>query len=343
MALLVCINVVLCFSLATTVKASETEPTPTIKLDKITSVQQNAEVARLLREERFAELESYARDLISRKARFADGSWRIYLFINNLSDPYASDKNGWKEYIDRLVRWRAAFPDSAISQTALGEGLFDWAVDARGEGYADKVTDEGWQQFKERLARAQEVLKQQVKGPDCPMLHTLRFRVAFLLHEPEEVIEKNYADARAAEPQFYYNILYRAQFLQPKWGGQPGELGRLIRKEMAGLDKPDRESFMARFAGNMVDELTYKGVFTEFPWNTLKPSFEKLVYYYNAPRMHNYYLRFACFSEDYEAVLQENKILADKVELVGVWSWGKRTYENCIEKAKTAIVHSSMK
>jgi hypothetical protein len=337
---IVCINVVLCFSLATIVIAKDNNSNPAIKLDTVSSIQQDSEVAQLLKAERFAELECYARDLISRKARFADGTWRIYTFFNNLSDPYASN---WKLYIDRLEHWRAAFPDSAISQTALGEGLFDWAADARGESYADKVTDEKWQQFKERLARAREVLAQPVKDKDCPMLHTLRFRVAFLLKESEAVIEKTYADARAAEPQFYYNILYRAQFLQPKWGGRPGELARLVKTEMADLDQPDRDSFAARFAGNMVDELTYKGIFTEFPWKVLKPSFEKLVYYYNTPTMHNFYLRFACFSRDYEAVLQENKALTDKVELVGVWSWGKRTYDDCIENAETAIVHTLKK
>lgn len=335
LALLICINIAMSLALAANLNAAEkVVPSAAVKLDTVTSAQQDADVARLLKEEHFAELERYARGLIDRKARFADGTWRIYTFFNNLSDPYSSN---WKVYIDRLERWRAAFPNSVISQTALGEGLFDWAADARGESYADKVTDGKWLQFKERLARAHKVLAQPVKGQNCPMLHTLRFRVAFLLQDPEAVIEKTYADARAADPQFYYNILYRAQFLQPKWGGQPGELARLVRKEMAHLDAPDRDSFMARFAGNLVDELTYKGIFAEFPWTVLKPSFDKLVYYYNTPTMHNFYLRFACFSQDYEAVLQENKVLAGNVELVGVWSWGKRTYDNCIQNAETAI------
>ena len=72
---------------------------------------------------------------------------------------------------DRIHKgWIAAKPDSITARIAHADFLAEYAWHARGSGYANEVSKDGWKLFGERLTAAHEILKQaKPMQPQCPM------------------------------------------------------------------------------------------------------------------------------------------------------------------------------
>ena len=60
---------------------------------------------------------------------------------------------------DHLDAWCAAAPESAYAHLVRGEHLIGFAWEARGSGWANTVSDEGWRLFAERLSLARAALE----------------------------------------------------------------------------------------------------------------------------------------------------------------------------------------
>src|SRR5687767_11398296 len=89
------------------------------------------------------------------RERFPSGRWVIYWIRDRLTEP-ADEKSPveWLRLGESLKAWRAARPESvhaaeALVQFHVGHGWF-----ARGDGYADTVTEEGGRLLEERLGEA---------------------------------------------------------------------------------------------------------------------------------------------------------------------------------------------
>src|SRR5205814_10318239 len=60
---------------------------------------------------------------------------------------------------DRIHQdWIAQFPTSITARVAYADFFTDYAWHARGTGFADKVTKEGWQRFRERIELARNTV-----------------------------------------------------------------------------------------------------------------------------------------------------------------------------------------
>ena len=57
-------------------------------------------------------------------------------------------------HLARLEKWRAQYPQSITVYTTLAATYVNYAWQARGNGYANTVTDEGWQLFRDRIHQA---------------------------------------------------------------------------------------------------------------------------------------------------------------------------------------------
>src|SRR5256885_14723409 len=70
-------------------------------------------------------------------------------------------------------------PRSITAHVAHADFLTDYAWHARGSGFANTVTKEGWRLFSERLAKAQQLLDESVDfEPKCPMWWLARMTLA---------------------------------------------------------------------------------------------------------------------------------------------------------------------
>ena len=136
----------------------------------------------LLMRERFVELDKMADEVRSSKARFPGGGWKLSRFYGALSRMNAGEnatEADWQSHLAVFQRWMTARPQSITARVALAEAYLDYAWAARGHGYANTVTAEGWRLFEERSQQAAKVLIDAAALPaKCPYWYELMQQVA---------------------------------------------------------------------------------------------------------------------------------------------------------------------
>ena len=189
-----------------------------------------AAIRQLVMRGKFQELDRIAHEARSTKARFPGGFWKIHIFYVGASEPEgklnASDAD-WIQQIAQLERWTKQYPDSITAHVALAEAYDMWGWKARGGGYSDTVTEDGWKTLAERGQRALAVMNEAEKLPEkCPEW----FLEMLLLSRTQEwEAEQTIAMLKMAvefEPDYYYYYRFQADSLLPKWGGEEGDAAR---------------------------------------------------------------------------------------------------------------------
>jgi hypothetical protein len=173
---------------------------------------------------KFDELEALANQLCAKRARFASGSWKIYQFYEALRCRSDEPESMWQLHASIHEHWDAAKPRSSTAHVAHADFLVDYAWHARGTGFSDTVTKEGWRLFSERLAKAKELLDKSAEfEPKCPMWWRVHMTVALGQGWSWDDFEKLFQEAKAFEPEFWSYDIAKATYLLPRWHGQPGD------------------------------------------------------------------------------------------------------------------------
>ncbi|HEY2626955.1 MAG TPA: DUF4034 domain-containing protein [Candidatus Udaeobacter sp.] len=119
---------------------------------------------------KFDELEALAAQIRADRTRFGNGSWKIAQFYESLACRSDEPESMWQLHERIHENWDAAKPRSITASVAHAGFLIDYAWHARGSGYSNKVTKEGWRLFAERLAKASEILEKSINfNPKCPV------------------------------------------------------------------------------------------------------------------------------------------------------------------------------
>lgn len=222
----------------------------------------------------YAGLESLARKWRGKKTRMTDGRWLLPVFYGVLIGDW-DDEAALKARMAEIEAWHQARP-RAIEPVIVLAGLhIEHAWHARGSGFADTVTEEGWRLFAERLAAARAVLDG--LGPrfaECPHAAALMQTIALGQSWNDLDYARLYDDAIAREPgylSYYFHASYR---LLPRWHGTPGDWEAYARKAAM---EPGRAELMARLPWglrglywNVLDE-------TELTWPEVQAGFEALM------------------------------------------------------------------
>jgi hypothetical protein len=188
------------------------------------------------------------------------GTWKIHELYGGLNEPvqypvvHATQKD-WKQLFRPLERWQTRQPKSITARVALARAYINYAYDARGEEFANTVSDSGWKLFAERITKAKLILEKASALPvTCP-----EWYVAMLLVAQNQSWEQ--ADARALfdeaetrEPGYYYDARVFAAYLLPKWSGQPGDTEHFIEEvsDRLGGDQGDILYFQIATASYVV-------------------------------------------------------------------------------------------
>jgi hypothetical protein len=122
--------------------------------------------------------------------------------------------------------------------------LTDYAWQARGGGFADKVTEEGWKLFGERLEAAGKVLVD-ARGMEekDPYLWMNILTVALGQSWDADQYKKVLDEAHAFEPKFWGYDVTRAYSLLPRWHGEPGDWEAYAEQAAARPDGPGVEVY----------------------------------------------------------------------------------------------------
>lgn len=188
----------------------------------------HASVRALLKARNYSALDQLASKLRQSKEEMPNGLWKLddmYAALDHLKKHrhHYSDAQ-WKEHLDRLRDWSQKNPQSISALVALAEGLTSYAWKARGGGWADSVTPEGWKNFGKRLDEAKEILDGADKLKEtCP--HAYRVRQIVALGKSWEKKEFDEVVARAVKecPDYENIYFYKAYYLLPRWHGEEGE------------------------------------------------------------------------------------------------------------------------
>jgi hypothetical protein len=160
-------------------------------------------------------------------ARFSGGTWKVWGFYEGLNEPptgSGATDDDWKAQIGALRAWGAARPQSAAARIALADAYMGWGWKARGTGYANTVSDEGWQLYNDRQALAASVLVDAAKLKDkSPYWFSVMAYVALAQGWSKSQAKELLDAAIAFEPRYYHAYRQYANFLLPKWYGEEGD------------------------------------------------------------------------------------------------------------------------
>jgi hypothetical protein len=195
-----------------------------------------ATIARILKEEKFEELDCLADRARSSKERFPGGMWKLHVLYRGLysvvQDPVKhATQEDFDNHIQRLQRWAAARPKSITPRVALAGVYLDYAVEARGNGFANTVSDSGWKLFGERTAEAKRILDEASTLPTkCPEWY-LGMQSVGQNQDWDAARQRTlFEEASKFEPDYHYYARTLAGNLLPKWGGEPGDTEKFVQE-----------------------------------------------------------------------------------------------------------------
>jgi len=138
------------------------------------------------------------------------------------------------EHDASMLTYTAAGIDKVFGQEASGsvvgpslQGAFyaSYAWNARGGGYADTVTNEGWRLMNERLAKASEILENAaINHPNEKMIAEIMLRVELGQGKGRERMEKWFHVAVDSDPDDLKAYEMKLYYLLPRWYGSDEEV-----------------------------------------------------------------------------------------------------------------------
>jgi len=185
----------------------------------------------------FDQLEKEAAELRKTKALSGSGRWRIISFYESLLPSGEELEDQWQAHEQMHKDWVAARPESVTAHLAHAEFLVNYAWKARGSGYANTVTDEGFKLMTKRLGEAHQILvgAHKLKDKD-PMLFETAMGVALGEGWEPGVYGDLVNDAHQFEPKCWVYDTSRAYSLLPRWYGEKGDWEAFADKAAA---RPD--------------------------------------------------------------------------------------------------------
>lgn len=192
--------------------------------ERLAIEQFDQQVKELVLAEKFAQLEAMAQKLLKTRAVFPDGRPKLEIFYKWAGGRV--DEESWETALARHRHWLAAYPRSRTARVAHGLLSIDYAWEARGGGYANTVTREGWRLFGERLKTAEKVLTAVDEDPfACCGLITVAMANGWERARMESLLKR----ARRAFPGCTLALDNAAYYLTPRWQGEAGELEDFAR------------------------------------------------------------------------------------------------------------------
>ena len=234
--------------------------------------------ARILKEEKFVELDCLADHARSGKERLPGGLWKIHLLYQGLRQPVPypmhATQEDWTHLSQRLHRWVKERPESITARVTLALAYLEYAQDARGSGYADTVSKSGWKLFEERTAEARKILEEARELPSkCPEWYVAMQMVS--VNQSWSVTEARalFEEANKFEPEYYTYARDLAYYLLPKWSGDAGDTEEFVQEiaNRIGGDKGDILYFQVAAADYVICGCDNN---PELSWDRIKRGFE---------------------------------------------------------------------
>src|SRR6266436_7696609 len=284
--------------------------------------------ARILKEEKFVELDCLADQARSGKERLPGGLWKIHLLYQGLRQavpyPLHATQEDWTHLFQRLQRWVKARPESITARVALALAYLDYAHDARGSGYASTVSESGWKLFEQRTAEAKRILKEaSALATKCPEWYVAMQMVS--VNQGWSVTEARalFEEANKFEPEYYTYARDLAYYLLPKWSGDLGDTEKFVQEiaDRIGGDKGDILYFQVAAADYVICGCDGN---PDLSWDRMKRGFEasEKRYGVSMPNLNRIAYLATYFGE--RDLIYADKILTRIGDQWDVETWGRQ-------------------
>ena len=284
----------------------------------ITSYQ--AAIRQELLQEKYDKLEKLGAELRRSKARFPGGAWKLNKFYQGLNRPVDEgnvSEHEWIIYLPRLQKWLTKYPKSVTARIALGGAYTEYAWSARGKGFADTVTAEGWRLHRERLLLAKKTLEEARQLPEkCPQWYAEMETIAMGQGWERPDFEKLFEEAIAYEPEYHYFYTYKADYLLPRWHGEAGDVEKFA-DETAARQRGEYGSILYYLIVSQVARIYRSKTFAEtaFSWPRTKQGFQEVEKKFGLNASHiNGYCRLAGWANDRKTAQEMLKRIGDRWE-----------------------------
>jgi hypothetical protein len=278
------------------------------------------ETIQLFNGRNFKQLEARANEARETKAKFGNGTWKLTDFYSSLACREDAPEATWQHHEKILQEWGKIFPDSITARVAHADYLDHYAWHARGNGYANEVTEEGKKLFTQRLEAAKIILDQSKSlEPNCPVWWQVMMKVAIDQAWKKGDFEKLYEEAKTVEPTYFMYDFANMKYLMPDWYGSPGEWEAAAEKE---IDRPAGLGLAGY--GRMICEMRgyYDDLFAESKasWQKANQGCEILhAEYPDSAEILNEWCRLACVAGDKPVAKKLFALIGGKIVL---YCWG---------------------
>jgi hypothetical protein len=282
----------------------------------------------ILYREDFDKLEKMAKELRATKAMIPDGVWMLEFYYDAFSAPRQKTLEGWMQLIARIEKWRQKYPQSITARVAAATAWSNYGWHARGGGFSNTVTEEGWQLFKERIQKAYNLLDVKIAHPedDCPERHSIILSIANVQGWSRPNFEAYFQDAVKFEPTYSSFFQRKANYLTPKWNGEEGEWQEFAKNAYKLSPEKEGKTIYMRiirsfWPSNDFNSFAQPGI----SWPLMKQGFLDVERNYpGSPWNLNNFCKFACIAGDRETARALFKRIGER-PYVEAWV-GERPY-----------------
>lgn len=243
-----------------------------------------------------------------------------------------------KKLCDRLLPvWEQAMAGATGPLVFKGALYARYAWDARGSGYANTVTNDGWKLMRERLDVAQKALeKAYAMDPADPRAAREMMTIELGQGEGRERMELWWKRAMQADPDNYAACTSKLYYLEPKWYGSADAMIDFGRECLRGGNWEGRIPFvlvdahedLSKYASDPDEYYTKPEV-----WKDLKSVYEPfLARYPNAVWDRSYFAWYATQCGQWDEAKKQFDLLGDNPELKPFGT--KEAYEYLRDRAK---------
>lgn len=205
---------------------SPVAPDPAVTSSSEMRKHDQAKLRQWLADRQFVELDGFTDDLRRSRGKYRDGQSRLMYALAVLQQMKKEELNdkGYQEKLQLLNDWLAARPDSVTARLLLAKIWIGYGWLARGSGYANTVTPEGWRLLEERVLKSKAILDDLQKS--STKLGADYYCTRLLLGRGlGEAPDRKWVDTVLKDDPGNLEITNEmAQSLLPRWFGAPGEL-----------------------------------------------------------------------------------------------------------------------
>lgn len=253
-----------------------------------------------LRHEKFDDLDAVADDYIRTREKFIGGRWKIFGFhdiLREVSGGRDMPDSAWQEHFARFNKWIQAKPNSKTARIAYGQAMTNYAWQARGDGYANEVTRDGWRLFGERLAEARHILEDaRSVGGENPHWYYAMQAIALGQSWDRTEYDALFDEATRKEPLYWRYYVAKAQYLLPRWHGEEGEWEAFAEQAANKVGGDDGDALYYFIAVNQMDAFKRSQFFKEskVSWPRMKKGFAAIEKKYKVTdETRNFYAQIA--------------------------------------------------